>query len=136
MVCLYPANMVEEHRIPSQLFTFLRSEPVLVVGTGALVMETLTNLFDRINDLLGVSSGAELATHPIFVGFCVLVFIYAWISGQKIVALGLFGLLAGSASYYYLYPKGSSVQLYDLLVFLAVMGAIALIIIYFGFIRE
>ncbi len=98
-------------------------------------METLTNLFDWINDLLGVSSGAELALHPIFIGFCALIFVYAWFSGQKIVALGIFGLLAGSASYYYLYPKGS-VQLYDLLIFLAVMGAIALVIIYFGFIRE
>jgi len=98
-------------------------------------METLANFFDRINDLLGVSSAAELATHPIFIGFCVLVLIYAWLSGQKFVSLGLFGLLAGSACYYYLFPKGS-VQLYDLLVFLAAMGAIALIIIYFGFIKE
>jgi hypothetical protein len=106
-----------------------------VVGTGVLVMETLTNLFDWINDLLGVSSGAELALHPVFIGFCVLILVYAWFSGQKIVSLGIFGLLAGSASYYYLYPKGS-VQLYDLLIFLAAMGAIALVIIYFGFIRE
>lgn len=98
-------------------------------------METLANLFDRINDLLGVSSGAELALHPVFIGFCVLILIYAWFSRQKIVALGIFGLLAGSASYYYLYPK-DSVELYDLLVFLAVMSAIALIIIYFGFIKE
>jgi hypothetical protein len=98
-------------------------------------METLTHFFDWINDLLGVKSGGELVTHPIFIGFCVLIFIYAWFSGQKIVALSVFGLLAGGACYYYLYPK-DTVQLYDLLVFLAVMGAIALIIIYFGFIRE
>ncbi len=98
-------------------------------------METLANFFDRINDLLGVSSGAELATHPIFIGFCAVIFIYAWFSGQKYVALGLFGLMAGSVCYYYLFPKGT-VELYDLLVFLAAMGAIALLIIYFGFIRE
>jgi len=98
-------------------------------------METLTNLFDWINDLLGVSSGAELANHPVFIGFCLLIFIYAWFSGQKVVALGIFGLLAGSAVYHYLYPKGT-VQLYDLLYFLGAMGAVVLIIIYFGFIRE
>ena len=98
-------------------------------------METLTNFFDWINDLLGVSSGAELALHPVFIGFCVLILIYAWFSGQRIVSLAIFGLLAGSASYYYLYPKAST-DLYDLLVFLAAMGAIALIIIYFGFIKE
>jgi len=98
-------------------------------------METLTDLFDWINDLLGVSSGAELALHPVFIGFCVLILIYAWFSGQKYVALGLFGLLAGSACYYYLFPKGA-VQLSDLLIFLGTMGAIALVIIYFGFIRE
>jgi hypothetical protein len=98
-------------------------------------METLTNFFDWINDLLGVSSGAELATHPVFIGFCLLIFIYAWISGQKFIALGIFGLLAGSAAYNYLYPRGS-VQLYDLLIFIGAMGAIALVIIYFGFIKE
>jgi hypothetical protein len=120
---------------PFPTFHFFERDPVLAVGTGALVMETLTNFFDRINDLLGVSSGSELALHPVFIGFCVLIFIYAWFSGQKFIALGLFGLLAGSACYYYLYPK-DSVQLYDLLTFLAAMGAIALLIIYFGFIRE
>jgi hypothetical protein len=98
-------------------------------------MESLTNFFDWINDLLGVSGGAELATHPVFIGFCVLVFFYAWLSGQKFVALGLFGLLAGSASYYYLYPK-DTVDLFALLVFVAAIGAIALLMIYFGFIRE
>ena len=98
-------------------------------------METLTNFFDWINDLLGVSSGAELAMHPVFIGFCVLILVYALLSGQKYIALGLFGLLAGSASYYYLYPK-DSVALFDLLTFLAAMGAIALVIIYFGFIKE
>ena len=98
-------------------------------------METLMNFFDWINDLLGVSSAAELATHPVFIGFCVLFLIYAWFSGQKYIALGLFGLLAGSAGYYYLFPKDSA-ALFDLLFFLLVMGAVALIIIYLGFIRE
>ncbi len=98
-------------------------------------METLSNFFDWINDLLGVSSGFELVTHPVVIGFCALFFVYAWYSGQKYVALGLFGLLAGSASYYYLYPKDSA-QLHDLLIFLAAMGGIALLRIYFGFIRE
>ncbi len=127
-------NMLEEHRIPSQ-FLLVESETVWVARTGVYVMETLTNFFDWIDDLLGVSSASELATHPIFIGFCVVFFIYAWFSGQKYIALGLFGLLAGSIGYYYLYPKGT-VQIFDLLTFLAAMGAIALLIIYFGFIRD
>ncbi len=98
-------------------------------------METLANFFDWINDLLGVSGSGELVTHPVFIGFCILVFVYAWLTGQKYIALGVFGVLAGGIAYYYLYPKGA-VQIYDLLMFLAAMGAIALVIIYFGFIRE
>ena len=98
-------------------------------------METLTNFFDWINDLLGVSGAGELATHPVFIGLCVIIFVYALLTGQKYIALGVFGLIAGSLTYHYLYPKGT-VQLYDLLTFLAVMGAIALVILYFGFIRE
>ncbi len=98
-------------------------------------METLANFFDWINDLLGVSGAGELATHPVFIGFCILVFAYAWLTGQKYIALGVFGIIAGSLTYYYLYPKGP-VEIYVLLKFLAAMGAIALVIIYFGFIRE
>jgi hypothetical protein len=98
-------------------------------------METLANFFDWINDLLGVSGAGELISHPIFIGLCILIFIYAWLTGQKYVALGIFGLIAGTLAYYYLYPKGT-VQISDLLMFLAAMGVIALLIIYFGFIRE
>jgi hypothetical protein len=98
-------------------------------------METLANFFDWINDLLGVSGSGELATHPVFIGFCILVFVYAWLTGQKYIALGVFGVIAGGIAYSYLYPKGP-VEIYDLLKFLAAMGAIALVIIYFGFIRE
>ncbi len=99
-------------------------------------METVAKFFDWINDLLGVSGGGELVTHPVFIGFCVLVFVYAWFTGQKYIALGVFGIISGGLDYYYLYPKGAVVQITDLLSFLAVMGVIALIIIYFGFIRE
>jgi hypothetical protein len=98
-------------------------------------METLTNFFDWINDLLGVSGAGELTTHPVFIGLCVIIFVYAFLTGQKFVALGVFGLMSGGLTYYYLYPKGT-VQIMDLLSFLAVMGLIALVIIYFGFIRE
>ncbi|MGO9122419.1 MAG: hypothetical protein ACLQPD_32995 [Desulfomonilaceae bacterium] len=98
-------------------------------------METLANFFDWINDLLGVSGAGELTSHPIFIGLCILILIYAWLTGQKYVALGIFGLIAGTLAYYYLYPKGT-VQISDLLMFLAAMGVIALLIIYFGFIKE
>ena len=98
-------------------------------------METLANFFDWINDLLGVSGSGELVTHPVFIGLCVIIFVYALLTGQKFMALGIFGLISGGLTYYYLYPKGT-VQLYDLLSFLAVLGVIALVIIYFGFIRE
>ncbi len=98
-------------------------------------METLANFFDWINDLLGVSSGGELAVNPVFLGFCAMLFLYALGTGQKFVALGLFGLLSGTAIFYYLYPK-NEVALYDLLMFLASMGILAIVIIYFGFIRE
>jgi hypothetical protein len=64
-----------------------------------------------------------------------LIFAYGWWTGQKYIALGIFGMISGSLTYYYLYPKGT-VQIMDLLSFLAVMGLIALLIIYFGFIRE
>jgi hypothetical protein len=98
-------------------------------------METLANFFDWINDLLGVSGAGELVTHPVFIGVCVIILIYAFLTGQKYIALGVFGLIGGGLTYYYLYPKGT-VQLYDLLSFLAVMGVIALVILYLGFIRE
>ena len=98
-------------------------------------METLANFFDWINDLLGVSGSGELSTHPVFIGLCVIIFVYAWLTGQKYIALGVFGIVSGSLAYYYFYPKGS-VQIWDLLSFLAIMGGIALVILYFGFIRE
>jgi len=98
-------------------------------------MERLADFFDWINDLLGVSSGRELALNPVFLGFCAMLFLYALVTGQKYVALGLFGLLGGTVIYYYLYPQ-TEVALYDLLKFLAVMGLLAILIIYFGFIRE
>ncbi len=99
-------------------------------------MEILTNFFEWINDLLGVSGGGELVINPVFIGFCVLIFVYAILTGQKFIAVAVFGLISGSLSYYYLYPKENVVQIYDLLVFLAVMGLIAIIMIYFAFIRE
>jgi hypothetical protein len=98
-------------------------------------METLVNFFDWINDLLGVSGAGELATHPVFIGLCIIIFVYALLTGQKFIALGVFGLIGGGLTYYYLYPK-DTVQLFNLLSFLAVMGVIALVILYFGFIRE
>jgi len=99
-------------------------------------METLANFFDWINDLLGVSTGGELVVNPVFLGFCAILFLYALVTEQKYVALGLFGLLGGTAIYHFLYPHQIQVELYDLLQFLAGMGVLAIVIIYFGFIRE
>ena len=99
-------------------------------------METLANFFDWINNLLGVSSGSELIVHPVFLGFCLIIFLYAVVSRQKFMALAFFGLLVGSIIYHYLYPKSATVELHDLLTFLAAMGGLVLVIIYFGFIRE
>ena len=98
-------------------------------------MERLADFFDWINDLLGVSSGRGLAVHPVLESFYTVLFLYALVTGQKYVALALFGLLGGSVIYYYLYPK-TEVTLYDLLTFLAMMAVLTILIIYFAFIRE
>jgi hypothetical protein len=98
-------------------------------------MDTLASFFDWINDLLGVSSGSELIVHPVFIGFCVLLLLYAFLAGQKIIGLIMVGLLGGGAITHYLYPPGNP-QLSDLLTYLAAMAGLAMLIIYFGFIRE
>jgi hypothetical protein len=99
------------------------------------VMATLASFFDWINDLLGVSSGSELVLNPIFLGFCVLLLLYAFLAGQKIIGLVMVALLGGGAITHYLYPPGTP-QLSDLLTYLAAMAGLVMLIIYFGFIRE
>ncbi len=98
-------------------------------------METLASVFDWINECLGVSSGGELLVQPIFIGFCVILLLFAFFTGQKLIGLIMVGLLGGGIIAHYLYPGGQP-QLTDLLKFIAAMGALVLILIYFGFIRD
>lgn len=98
-------------------------------------METLAGFFDWVNELLGVSSGSQLVVHPVFIGFCVILLLYAFLVGQKFVGLAMVGLLGGGTITHFLYPPGSP-QLTDLLTYLAAMAGLVLLIIYFGFIRE
>jgi len=100
-----------------------------------MLMDTLANFFESINRLLGVSGPGELVFHPVFIGLCVAIFIYAVATGQKFLAVGIGGLMGGAAIFHYLYPEDSS-HLGELLKFIAAMGGLALLVVYFGFIRE
>ncbi len=98
-------------------------------------MDTLASIFDWINDFLGVTGAGQLVIHPIFIGFCVILLLYAFFTGQKYIGLAMVGLLGGGVITHYLYPPGQP-QLTDLLYFLAAMGGLVLILIYLGFIRD
>jgi len=98
-------------------------------------MEALAHFFESINRLLGVTGPGEMIFHPIFIGICVVLFLYGVFAGKRFLAVGLGGLMAGAAVFKYLYPQDSS-QLGDLIKFLAAMGVVALLVVYFGFIRE
>jgi hypothetical protein len=99
------------------------------------VMETMTNFFEWINRLLGVSGPGELVMHPVFLGFCVLAFVYAVVTRMKYFAITLAGLMGGAVIFHYLYPAESS-NLGDLVTFIAAMGAWALLLVYLGFVRD
>ncbi len=98
-------------------------------------MDAMANFFEWINQLFGVQSGAELVFHPIFIGIAAAALIYALIRGMKVLGLTILGLMGGAAGVYYLYPENSS-NLTELVKFLGAMGGLALILVYFGFIRE
>jgi hypothetical protein len=98
-------------------------------------METLANFFESINRLFGVSGPAELVMHPVFLGFCFVAFVYAVVTHMKYFALALAGLMGGAIIFHYLYPEESS-NLSDLMGFVAAMGALALVLVYLGFIRD
>jgi hypothetical protein len=98
-------------------------------------METLASFFDWVNDLLGVTSGSQLMVHPVFLGFCVILLLYAFLAGQKFIGLAMVGLLGGGTITHYLYPPGNP-PLTDLLTYLAAMAGLAMLLIYFGFIRD
>ena len=99
-------------------------------------METLASIFDWFNEFLGVSGAGQLVVHPVFIGFCVALLLYAFISGQKFLGLTMVGLLGGGVITHYLYPSGHHPPLTDLLTFIAAMGGLLLILIYIGFIRD
>ena len=98
-------------------------------------METLTNFFESINKLLGVSTPMELAFHPLFMGLVVVLFLYALFTGMKYFACTLGGLMGGAAAIHYLYPENAS-DLGQLLKFVAAMGALGLLLLYIGFVRD
>lgn len=98
-------------------------------------MESMANFFESINKMLGVSGPGELVFHPVFMGICIVLALYALFTGMKYFALILAGVMGGAAIFHYLYPKDSS-QLNDIVQFLGAMGVLALVLVYIGFIRD
>jgi len=98
-------------------------------------METLAKFFDSINRLLGVSTPGELIFHPVFIGFCIVAFIYCFLTRMKYFAIAIGGLMGGAAIVHYLYPSNTS-HLGELIKFLAAMGGLALLLVYIGFVRD
>ncbi|MGO9570670.1 MAG: hypothetical protein ACLP5H_24330 [Desulfomonilaceae bacterium] len=98
-------------------------------------MESMSNFFESINRLLGVSGPGELVMHPVFLGLCVVAFIYTLVTHMKYFSLILAGLMGGAVIFHYLYPDQSS-NLGDLLSFVVAMGLLALVLVYLGFIRD
>ncbi|MFH1116824.1 MAG: hypothetical protein V1792_23150 [Pseudomonadota bacterium] len=95
----------------------------------------MAKFFDSINRLLGVSSPGELVFHPVFIGFCVIAFIYFVLTRMKFFAIAVGGLVGGAAVVHYLYPSSTS-NLPELIKFLAAMGGLALLLVYIGFVRD
>lgn len=98
-------------------------------------METMSRFFEYINQLLGVSSPGELLFHPVFIGLCIAVFIYAVATGTKYVSIPLGGIMGGGVIWHYLYPKESG-QLGDLAQFVGAMIVLGFVMVYIAFIRD
>lgn len=98
-------------------------------------MHYLTNFFEWINSLLGVTGPRELVSHPVFIGICVALLLYAVARRRKFMILGFGGLMGSAVIFHYLYPKDST-NLTDLITFIAAMGLFALLLVYFAFVRE
>lgn len=97
-------------------------------------MQALAEFFESINRALGVSGPGELIFHPVFIGLCLAIFIYALVIRMKYLALVIGGLMGGGAIYHYLYPQDSSFV--EVAKLLGALGALVLVLVYFGFIRE
>jgi hypothetical protein len=95
----------------------------------------MAQFFEWINRLLGVKTPGELVFHPVFIGLCVALFVFGLIKGWKALYLPIITLLGGAAIFHYFYPEDPS-RLEELVKFLALTGVLALVVIYFGFIRE
>jgi hypothetical protein len=124
MICL-PALIVIKFRLISRHSIFRTGEK----------MEALTNFFEAINRFLGVSTPGELLFHPVFMGLCIALFIYALATGMRYFAVVMAGLMGGAAIIHYWYPENSA-DLPQLLKFVAAMGGLGLVLVYFGFLRE
>jgi hypothetical protein len=98
-------------------------------------METLGNFFEAINRLLGVSGPGELVTHPVFIGLCIVAFLYTLFTGMKYFAVGIAGVLGTVVISHYFYPSDTS-NLGDLLTYVGALGVMSVILVYFGFIRD
>jgi hypothetical protein len=98
-------------------------------------MEAMAEFFEWINRLLGVSGPEELFFHPVFLGFCIVVFIITFVKGWKFFYLVIAGILGGALISWYLYPQDTN-DLRALLTYLGALASMAVVLVYFGFIRE
>lgn len=99
-------------------------------------MQSLTNFFEAINQYLGVTGPGDLLFHPVFIGFCLVLFIYSTWVGMKYISLPIGALMGGGVIYHYLWPKGEEAGLGDLVWAFLAFGALGLVLVYIGFIRE
>lgn len=99
-------------------------------------MEALSHFFEKLNQMLGVSGPSDLLFHPAFIGLCLVIFIYATWTGMKYLSLPVGGLMGGAVIYHYLWPKADSSGLGDLIYAFAAFGALGLLLVYLGFIRD
>jgi hypothetical protein len=98
-------------------------------------MNALSDFFDKINNSLGVNNPTDLIINPWFMGLCIAAFLFTLFLRMKYLALGIAGFLGFGVIIHYYYPIEVS-DLGDLLKFVGIMGGYALVLLYFGFIRE
>ncbi len=98
-------------------------------------MEYITNFYDQINRYLGVTGPGDLIINPVFLGFCIMLFLYTLFTGMKYMAILIAGFLGTAVITHYFYPSETS-DLGALLTYVGILGLLALVLIYFGFIRE